>query len=280
MPRHCIYLCAKLRHVEKLIELPKEGELSPWLAVSLFASNAARISTEILSTLKLRQASWLLLRTLWHNAGHLAWFLHGPNTLEERIDIFIDDHAIRAESILLKEPTRMFGNIILTDNVEDVATKESIRKIKSLAASARNRLSRQGSDRSDWGRISSKDLEKALSKSLEIANMQFNKDGNNDLDIIYRYSRHAIVKGDNLAHPNPFTMLNQQELVNLEKRLITRQDGAIDDDRESVGKLFVLEHLLVAHCLIIAAFEPTSVDLEKIMKVIIGDYQRKKVISN
>ena len=108
--RHCGFVLAKLRRSVEAWDADDEERRLFKIACLAFVANAYLLTREIVATQESFTSAALLQRTLWHNAGQLAWLLHGPRDLADRLDVFRADHDTRAVDSLLDRSNRMFGH--------------------------------------------------------------------------------------------------------------------------------------------------------------------------
>ena len=268
MPRQCAYLMAKLRRTEDRLHPPHEPEGTAWLAIVCLCAYAIQLSRQALIVRHAPLACWLLLRTLWHNAGHLSWLLHGPGETQKRIDKFIDDHDIRAELSLVKETYRILGGTKAEAALGVEKDPYALTILKKLAQHARERRESASGNRSDWARISVKELEKSIRAAFNAATTipELGEDANG-LNVWHEYAKHAVVQGDDIAHPNPFTILTAKNLFDCDNLRILRPDEVAEDKRDEALRMLTLLSLLAVHAVAIAAYDHSAVDIPHTLAV-------------
>lgn len=87
-PRACVYMLAKLRKAAHRLTNDTAQEEEVRRGVICLVAYTVELGREILASTSQPAAGWLLLRTLWHNTGCLAWLLTDPVVLvPELVDL-------------------------------------------------------------------------------------------------------------------------------------------------------------------------------------------------
>jgi hypothetical protein len=272
--RRCGYMLAMLRRIEQLWPNSEGPDGLLKIATLGFVGNAIVLSREVLSAIDRPIVSTLLLRTLWHNAGQLAWLLVGPGELLRRLEAYETDHSIRADGALIARPRRMFGKSVTVAQFEANGQTADAALIESEARDAVERR-KQADDALLWSRIGTADLWKALRASFQTVSSMLQEPR---LDVFLRFSQEAVEGGDDVAHPNPFVILTVLDLVDIERQRLNRGIRAIDSDQQRGKVLSQLTGLLMMHCVAIAAYD-AKFPLRRMLEVLSGSLDRSKAAS-
>ncbi len=264
-PRACVYMLAKLRKAAHRLTNDTDEEEYIRRGVICLVAYTVELGREVLSSAPLPVAGWLLLRTLWHNTGCLAWLLHGPGEIGLRIGQLANDEAIRAKQALLDEPTRVLGkkgaDALLSGSDHDRAT------LQEAAAEALSKSKSPGR-RGDWGNIGVDKLQQALFVAVKTAAEHLpDNDSKTELHTILQDAEIARERGDDFAHPNPFTILTRLNLVDDAVFLIRKRGLAHDITNDPEFRTTVASFLLLLQVCAIAAYDANAISLTKIMKI-------------
>lgn len=265
-PRACVYMLAKLRKAAHRLTNGTDEEDDIRRGVICLVAYTVELGREILSSAPLPVAGWLLVRTLWHNTGCLAWLLHGPGDIGLRIKKLADDNDIRAQHALVDEPTSVLGkkeaDALLSGSVHDRAT------LQKAAAEARSEAETRG-HRGDWGNIGVVKLRQALSTAVKTAT-----DGLSDLDSrreLYKILDCADViarkRGDDYAHPNPFTVMSRINLIDDHTFRIRKGGLTSSISNDADFRVTTASFVLLLQVAVIAAYDANAIPLTKIMKI-------------
>lgn len=273
-PRACGYMLAKLRKASKLFPIDDKQEEALGRAVLCLLAKSIQLGREALEARDLPIAGWLLLRTAWHNKGHLAWLLYGPGDCSSRVNQFWDDYDIRRCHAVVNEPGTILGRSEADALIANAG--QDRRRIEREAQEARSRKV-TGGPRSDWGNLRVEDLRKAIQVGLkEGGDRCSDPKVRQDLTTLIVHADIARTWGDDLAHPNPFAILDRLGLVDVDTRNIRR--GADSDRLHEDWKLRVtcLSGLLLLQAAIIAGYCDEAIPLERIISVVNRHAQRSK----
>lgn len=264
-PRACVYMLAKLRKAaHQLTHDTVEEEEIRRGAICLVAYTV-ELGCEILASTSQPAAGWLLLRTLWHNTGCLAWLLHGPGDIGSRIGRLADDNDIRAQQALVLEPTSVLGK----EGAEALlgGSDHSRAAIQEAAEEALSKSKSKGR-RGDWGNLKVGELGQAMSIALQTAaEILPDNDSKKELHIIRKCAEIARTRGDDFAHPNPFTVLTRLNLVNDKEFLVRKRGLTADISNDSDLRTSTTALLLLLQVCAIAAYDANTISLTKIMKI-------------
>lgn len=264
-PRACVYMLAKLRKAVHRLTNDTAQEEEIRRGVICLVAYTVELGCEILASAPLPAAGWLLVRTLWHNTGCLAWLLHGTGEIGSRIDRLADDNDIRAQQALVDEPTSVLGkkgaDALLSGSDHDRA---ALREVAEEALSKSKNKGRRG----DWGNLKVGELGQAMSLAVQRAAESLpDNDSKKELHIILKCADIARTRGDDFAHPNPFTVLTRLNLVNGKEFLVRKRGLTTDFSNDSDLRTSTTALLLLLQVCAIAAYDANTISLTKIMKI-------------
>lgn len=265
-PRACVYMLAKLRKAAHQLTNNTDEEEYIRRGVICLVAYTVELGREILASAPLPAAGWLLLRTLWHNTACLAWLLHGPGEIGLRIEKLADDNDIRAQHALVDEPTSVLGkkeaDALLSGSDHDRAT------LQKAAADALSEATARG-PRGDWGNIGVDKLRQALFVAVTTATEGLpDNDSRKELHEILRCADIiARRRGDDFAHPNPFTVLSRFNLVDDQTFRIRKHGLASNISNDVEFRVTTAAFVLVLQVAVIAAYDANAISLTKIMKM-------------
>ncbi len=264
-PRACVYMLAKLRKAAHQLTHDTVEEEEIRRGVICLVAYTVELGREILASTSQPAAGWLLLRTLWHNTGCLAWLLHGPGDIGSRIDRLEDDNDIRAQQALVDEPTSVLGkkgaDALLSGSDHDRA---ALRKAAEEALSKSKSKGRRG----DWGNLKVGELGQAMSLAVQMAAESLpDNDSKKELHKIRRYAEIARTRGDDFAHPNPFTVLTRLDLIDDGAFRIRKRGLTEDINNDSELRTTTASLLLLLQVCAIAAYDENTISLTEIMKI-------------
>lgn len=273
-PRACGYMLAKLRKASKLLPSIDEQEEALRRAVLSLLANSMQLAREALEARDLPIAGWLLLRTAWHNTGYLAWLLHAPDNTSTRVKQFWDDYDIRAKTTLIDELTRILGQSGADALIANAGQDK--RRIERKAQEAQSRVA-SGGPRSDWGNLRVDDLRKAIQVGVqEGGNRCSDPKVRQQLTKLIVQADIARTWGDDLAHPNPFAILDRLGLVDVDTASIRRGADSVKLERDWKLRVTCLSGLLLLQSAIIAGYCDEAIPLERIISVVNRHAQRSK----
>lgn len=255
--RHCGFVLAKLRRSVEAWGADDDERRLLKIACLAFVANAYLLTREIVATQTTFTSTALLQRTLWHNAGQLAWLLNGPGDLANRLDVFHADHDTRAEDSLLNRSTRMFGHSIARSFLSTTEDREAAKHLRAQAEQAKQHV--QAASMTEWSRISVGELWRAMRRAFGVAKAEFGA----NIEAVMRHSEDALASGDDIAHPNAFAMLSLLNLVDIDALQIQRPLNVVDVDMHKV--LYGTGNLLLVHGVAIYAYEKTLFPLEELL---------------
>lgn len=230
------------------------------IACLAFVANAHLLTREIVATQATFTSTALLQRTLWHNAGQLAWLLVGPGDLADRLDVFRADHDTRAASSILDRPISMFGNTVARSFLSVKEDREAAKNLRAQAELAEQRVKAAGMKK--WSQISVSELRKAMREAFAVAKTDFGP----DVDAMLRQTEDAVASGDDMAHPNAFAMLSLLNLVDIEALQIQRPLNVVSVDVPKV--LYGTGNLLIIHSVVIYAHEKALFPLKELLEAL------------
>ena len=255
--RHCGFVLAKLRRSVEAWDADDDERRLRKIACLAFVANAYLLTREIVATQATFTSTALLQRTLWHNAGQLAWLLNGPGDLADRLDVFHADHDTRAVDSILNRPIRMFGHSIAESFLTTTEDREAAKSLRAQAEQAKEHVQRAST--TEWSRISVRKLWKAMRQAFGVAKAEFG----DSIEAVMRHSEDALASGDNIAHPNAFAMLSLLNLVDLDALQVQRPLSVLDVDMPKV--LYGTGNLLLLHGVAIYAHEKTLFPLAELL---------------
>lgn len=264
-PRACVYMLAKLRKAAHQLTHDTVEEEEIRRGVICLVAYTVELGCEILASVPQPAAGWLLLRTLWHNTGCLAWLLHGPGDIGSRIDRLADDNDIRAKQALVDEPTSVMGK-----KGADVLLSGSDHDRASLQEAAEEALTKSKSKgrRGDWGNLNVGELDQAMSLAVRTAAEGLpDNNSKKELHKILRYAEIARTRGDDFAHPNPFTVLTRLNLIDDGTFRIRKRGLTVDITNNPELRTTTASLLLLLQVSAIAAYNAKAISLTKIMKI-------------
>lgn len=264
-PRACVYMLAKLRKAAHRLTHDTVAEEEVRRGVTCLVAYTVQLGCEILASTSQPAAGWLLLRTLWHNTGCLAWLLHGPGDIGSRLDRLADDNDIRAQQALVHEPTSVMGK-----KAADALLSGSDHDRAALQEAAEEALSKSKTTgrRGDWGNLKVRVLGQAMSVAEQKAAESLpDSDSKKELHTILKCAEIARTRGDDFAHPNPFTVLTRLNLIDGGAFLIRKRGLTADITNDSELRTSTTSLLLLLQTCAIAAYDANAISLTEIMRI-------------
>ena len=258
--RHSGFVLAKLRRSVEAWDADDDELRLLKIACLAFVANAHLLTREIVATQATLTSTALLQRTLWHNAGQLAWLLNGPRDLADRLDVFRADHDTRAASSILDRPISMFGHSVARSFLSVEEDLEAAKNLRAQAELAEHRVKAAGLKK--WSQISVSELRKAMRQTFAVAKTDFGQ----DVEAILRQSEDAVASGDDMAHPNAFAMLSLLNLVDMEALQIQRPLNVVSVDVPKV--LYGTGNLLIIHSVAIYAHKKALFPLKELLEAL------------
>lgn len=266
------YVMAKLRKAGDRWPRGESNDLALRVAVLALVAHAIELGREILVCRNLAIAGPLLLRTLWHNAGHLCWLLHGPGSLDERLITCADDQSIRSNEALINRTKSVFGQAASDDWLNNGERQASVTAIQKEAKEARSRQENPKAHRSDWGRLGTPDLTAAMDEVCKTADPELSQ----PLSLCKEYSEIARLTGDDMAHPNPFVALQVLDLLNPDTENIRRTTEIKNRLLNPTCLLMLLVQLMVLHVAALAKHDPNCISLRGVLEMLGRAWSRAK----
>ncbi len=250
------FLIQELREVaEQLYNTPAVPEETR-KGVLLFMANALQAATELLRISEEPIAGWLVLRTLWHNTGCLAFFLldvRGHQTIAKLLD---HDCDMRAERILIHEPSQILGEAEAKQVFKQAAF--DAKKVRAQAKEARTNMPPTGG----WKTVRVKQLEAALRHLCDSWSKKSDKTGR-ELRKLVKQANLACTRGDAVAHPNLYGTQAILQIVDLEGGSI-HIDPAVDSTEIPLKEIVAI-HLLLLHAATLALQFPDALDFVRLL---------------
>lgn len=258
-------MLAKLRKAAHQLTYDTVEEEEIRRGVICLVAYTVELGREILASAPLPAAGWLLVRTLWHNTGCLAWLLHGPGEIGSRIDQLEIDNDIRAHQALVLEPTAVLGKkgaeALLGGSDHDRA---ALQKAAEEALSKSKKPGRRG----DWGNLNVPALSRAMSVAVQTAAESLpDKNSKDELHRILRLAEVARWRGDDFAHPNPFTVLTRLNLIDDRTFCIRKRGLTLDITNDPELRITTASLLLLLQVSAIAAYDANAISLNKVMRI-------------
>ncbi|MCH8165179.1 MAG: hypothetical protein IH889_06180 [Planctomycetes bacterium] len=267
-------MLAKLRKASKLLPSIHEQEEALRRTVLCLVAYSLGITRDALGAHQQPIAGWLLLRTAWHNTGYLAWLLHAPGNTSTRVKQFWDDYDIRAKTTLIDELTRILGQSGADALIANAGQDK--RRIERKAQEAQSRVA-SGGPRSDWGNLRVDDLRKAIQVGVqEGGNRCSDPKARQELTKLIVQADIARTWGDDLAHPNPFAILDRLGLVDVHTATIRIGVDSVKLEEDWKLRVTCLSGLLLLQAAIIAGYCDEAIPLERIISVVNRHAQRSK----